>query len=173
MIVLPLASGPFFSLNNTDFVVVLGFLVFIGVLLYFRVPGRINAALDARAAAISKELDEARALREEAQTLLASFERKQKEVSDQAQSIIASAKSEAESALEAAKDDLQETIKRRLQAATDQIASAEQSAVREVRDRAVSVATQAAAAVIAQKMDGERSDKLIDDAIETVRARLH
>ena len=170
---LPLATGPFFSLNNTDFVVLLGFIIFVGVLLYFKLPARITGMLDNRAAAIRKELDDARELREEAQSLLASFERKQKEVSDQAANIVTAAKHEAESALEQAKEDLQETIARRLQAATDQIASAEQAAVREVKDRAVTVAIHAAAEVIAQRMSPETADVLIDKAIEDVRGKLH
>ena len=78
------ASGPFFSLGNTDFVVLLAFLLFIGVLVYFKVPGLLAGMLDKRAEGIQSELDEARALREEAQTILASYERKQKDVQEQA-----------------------------------------------------------------------------------------
>ncbi|MEO1321074.1 MAG: hypothetical protein AAFV30_10975, partial [Pseudomonadota bacterium] len=129
MLFLPLATGPFFSLNNTDFVVLLGFLAFAGILLYFKVPALLTGMLDKRAETIRTELDEARALREEAQTVLASFERKQKEVAEQAASIVTAAKTEAETALVQAKADLEVTMARRLAAAKDQIASAEQSAV--------------------------------------------
>ena len=76
------ASGPFLSLHNTNFVVLLAFILFIGVLVYYKVPGMLAAMLDKRADDIQSELDEARTLREEAQTLLASYERKQKEVHD-------------------------------------------------------------------------------------------
>ena len=86
------ASGPFFSLGNTDFVVLLGFLLFIGVLLYFKIPALLGGLLDKRAEGIRDELDEAKALREEAQTLLASYERKQKEVQEQADRIVEAAK---------------------------------------------------------------------------------
>src|SRR6056297_2143061 len=92
------AEGAFFSLSNTDFVVLIAFLLFIGVLVYYKVPGLLGRKLDERAEGIKSELDEARALREEAQTLLASYERKQKEVQDQAERIIAQAKEEANQA---------------------------------------------------------------------------
>jgi len=46
------ASGPFFSLRNTDFVVLLGFLLFLGVLVYFKVPQMLTGQLDKRAAGI-------------------------------------------------------------------------------------------------------------------------
>ena len=65
------ASGPFFSLHNTDFVVTLGFLLFIAVLFYFKVPSILGGMLDKRADGIKAELEEARALREEAQSLSA------------------------------------------------------------------------------------------------------
>ncbi|WP_246237269.1 ATP F0F1 synthase subunit B [Halovulum dunhuangense] len=170
---LPMATGPFFSLDNTDFVVLLGFLIFVGVLLYFGVPKLITSKLDARAEEIRNELDEARTMREDAQSLLAEFEKRKEEVSDQAASIVAAAKSEGESALAAAKADLEATMARRLNAATEQIASAEQAAVREVRDRAVAVAVKAAAEVIAQKMNATQADALIDKAIAEVKGKLH
>ena len=167
------ASGPFFSLANTDFVVTLGFIVFIAVLFYFKVPGMIGGALDNRAEGIQAELDEARALHEEARSLLASYERKQREVQGQAEAIVAAAKEDAVLAAEQAKVDLEKSIARRLAAAQDQIASAEASAVKEVRDQAIIVAVGAARDLIAKQMTAEAGNALIDDAIATVDAKLH
>lgn len=167
------ASGPFFSLGNTDFVVLIAFILFIAVLVYFKVPGMIGGMLDKRADEIKSDLDEARALREEAQTLLASYERKQQEVAEQADRIVAHAKEEANQAAEQAKLDLQDSIARRLAAAEDQIASAEASAVKEVRDTAVTVAVAAAGEAIAKQMNATAGNKLINDAIAEVEAKLH
>ena len=167
------ASGPFFSLGNTDFVVTLGFIVFIAVLFYFKVPGMIGGALDNRAEGIKSELDEARALHEEARSLLASYERKQREVQTQADAIVAAAKDDAALAAEQAKVDLEKSIARRLAAAQDQIASAEASAVKEVRDQAITVAVSAANAVLAKQMTAAQANKLIDAAIADVGEKLH
>lgn len=167
------ASGPFFSLGNTDFVVLLGFLLFIAVLIYFKVPGMLAGLLDKRAEGIQDELDEARQLREEAQTLLASYERKQREVQAQADRIIAHAKQESELAAEQAKAEIAQSITRRLAVAESQIASAEAAAIREVRDRAAAVAIAAARSVVAEQMTPASAGKLIDDAIADVGAKLH
>ena len=167
------ASGPFFSLGNTDFVVLLGFIVFIAVLFYFKVPGMIGGILDTRAAGIQSELDEARALHEESRSLLASYERKQREVQGLADAIVQAAKEDAVLAAEQAKVDLENSIVRRLAAAQDQIASAEASAVKEVRDRAITVAVSAAKAVLAKQMTAAQSNKLIDDSIADVSEKLH
>ncbi len=170
-----LAAGdkPFFSLANTDFVVLIAFLLFIGVLVYFKVPGLLMGLLDKRAETIKSELDEAKALREEAQTILASYERKQKEVAEQSERIIANAKKEAQAAAEQAKEDLKLSIERRLAGAEEQIASAEAAAVKQVRDRAVSVAIAAAADVVAAKTSAADQNKLVDAAIDEVKAKLH
>ena len=168
------ASGkPFFSLGNTDFVVTLAFLVFVGVLIYFKVPAKIGALLDGRAAQIKAELEEARSLREEAKALLASYERKQKDVQEQSERIVASAKEEAMAAAEQAKADLKSAIARRLAAAEDQIASAEASAIREVREKAIAVAVAAAGDVLAKQMTAEGAAASIDAAIAQVEAKLH
>ncbi|SLN18930.1 ATP synthase subunit b precursor [Roseovarius albus] len=167
------ASGPFFSLGNTNFVVLLAFLLFIAVLLKFNVPSLIGSLLDKRAEGIKSELDEARALHDEAKSLLASYERKQKEVQDQADRIVAQARSEAAEAAEQAKEDLKASIARRLQAAEDQIASAEANAVKEVRDRAISIAVSATKDVVAKKLTAADGNKLIDAAIGEVDAKLH
>ncbi|SIN75321.1 F0F1 ATP synthase subunit B [Vannielia litorea] len=167
------ASGPFFSLRNTNFVVLIAFLLFIGVLMFFKVPALIAGMLDKRAETIRAELEEARALREEAQTVLASFERKQAEVAEQAERIVAHAREEAKVAADVAKADLEKSIARRLAAADEQIASAEAAAVRSVRDRAVQVAVAAAGDLIAKQMGATEANKLIDNAIDEAGAKLH
>lgn len=167
------ASGPFFSLSNTNFIVSLSFIAFIGVLLYYKVPSILGGMLDKRANGIKSDIDEARALREEAQTLLASYERKQKEVQEQADRIVSAAKEEAGLAAEQAKEDLAQSITRRLAAAEDQIVSAQSAAIKDVRNQAVSIAVAAARDVIAKKMTAADGNALIDSAIAEVDAKLH
>ena len=167
------ATGPFFSLRNTDFIVTLAFLVFVGILVYFRVPQLVGGLLDKRAEGIRNDLAEARRLREEAQEIYASYERRQREVKTQADEIVANAKREAFAQADKAKADLEASIQRRLKAAEDQIASAEGDAVRAVRDSAVQTAVAAAGEVLRQQ--GAVSDRsaAIDAAINEVAQRLH
>lgn len=167
------AKGPFFSFANSDFVVLIAFTIFIGVLVYFKVPSLLGGMLDKRAEGIRSEIAEARKLREEAQIMLAEFERKQREVAEQSERIVAHAKEEAELAAEQAKADMELSLARRLRAAEDQIASAEASAVREVRDLAVNVAVAAARAVIAKQMTAADANRLIEASIGTVEEKLH
>jgi F-type H+-transporting ATPase subunit b len=167
------ASGPFFSLGNTDFVVLLAFLLFIAVLFYFKVPSLIGGMLDKRAEGIQTEIEEARKLREDAQSLLASYERKQKEVQEQADRIVATAKQEAVAAGEQAQADLAKSVERRLAAAEEQIDSAQSAAIKEVRDQAIQIAIAASRDIIGKQMTATDGNKLIDDGIAQVDAKLH
>ena len=167
------AAGGGISLKNTDFVVLLGLIVFIGILVYFKVPGMIGKMLDNRAKGIEAELNEARSLREEAQSLLASYERKQREVKEQADRIVAAAKEEAMIAAEQARADLEKSLARRMAAAEEQIASAQASAIKDVRDQSVVIAIAAAREVIAKQMTAAEGNALIDSAITEVEAKLH
>lgn len=167
------ASERFVSLGNTEFIVLLAFIVFIALLIYYKVPGMVAGMLDKRADGIKADLNEARALREEAQTILASYERKHKQVAEQAAHIVEHAKRESAQAAEAAKAELKASIGRRIAAAEEQIKSAEAAAVKEVRDTAIAVSIGAAQDLIAKQMTAGDGNKLIEDAIHDVETKLH
>ncbi|MGB0799582.1 MAG: F0F1 ATP synthase subunit B [Planktomarina sp.] len=167
------AGGQFLSLANTNFVVLISFVLFIALVLYLGVPKMLTKMLDDRAEGIKSDLDEAKSLREDAQALLASYEKKQAEVQAQADRIVAAAKAEASAAADQAKADIATSVARRLAAAQDQIASAQASAVKEVRDQAITVAMGAARDIIAKQMTATSGNSLIDDAITSVGDKLH
>jgi len=167
------ASGRFFSLYNTNFVVTVAFIGFVALVLYLGVPKMLGKMLDARADGIRSELEEARSLREEAKALLASYEKKQAEVQAQADRIVEAARVEAAAAAEQAKADIKNSVALRMVAAEDQIASAEASAIKDVRDEAIVVAVAAARDIIANQMTAADGNGLIDDAIDQVGTKLH
>jgi F-type H+-transporting ATPase subunit b len=169
-----LAAGDVFvSLKNTDFVVLIAFALFIAILLYYKVPSLVGKMLDGRADTIRNELEEARALRDEAQSLLASYERKQKEVQEQADRIVSQAKDEAAAAGAQAKADIKSSVARRLAGAQEQIEAVKAAAIKEIRNQAVTVAIGAANDILAKQMDAKGANALIDDAIAEVGAKLH
>ena len=163
----------FASFFNTNYVVLIGFILFLALLFYFNVPAMILKMLDDRAETIRSELDEARNLRDEAQAVLAAYERKSREVAEQSQRIIDHAREEARLAADAAKEDLKQSIARRLKAAEEQITSAEEKATRELRNRAVDVAIAAAAKILADSTTATEANKRIDAAIAEVESRVY
>ena len=134
-----------------EFWVAVAFVVFLAILVYYKVPALIAKALDERAEAIRKELDEARRLREEAQKLLADYQKKHRNVGQEADAIVEQARREAEAFAHETRACLKDTLERRTKLAEDKIARAEAQAVDEVRASAVEAAMAAAERILREK----------------------
>jgi len=156
-----------------EFWVALGFFLFIGVLAYFGIPQKMLAALDSRGARIKAELDDAKRLRDEAEALLAQYRRKRQEAEREADEIIAGARAEAERVAAEAKSRMEEFVARRSQVAEAKIAQAETQAVADVRAAAAEAAVAAAEKILTQSAKGEVADRLLNDGIRDVKAKLN
>ena len=146
--------------------------IFLLALLYFGIHKKIAGALDARADVIRSELDEARRLREEAQALLASYQRKQKEAEAQAEEIVKQARSDAENMATQARKDLAERLERRAAQAEAKIVNAEAQALGEVKAKAAYLAMDAAGYILRTKMSAAEKSKFIQDGIKQMGATL-
>jgi F-type H+-transporting ATPase subunit b len=159
--------------NNPLFWVLVAFLAFIALVLYYKVPAAITKMLDDRADAIRKELDEARKLREDAQALLADYQRKAREAEVEAQTIIDQAKREAEALAVDARKTLAESLERRSKIAEEKIARAESQALSEVRTAAVETAVTAARELLKTRASGTAGDALISQSIDELKGKLN
>ena len=160
-------------LATAEFWVAVSFVLFLGLVVYFGAHKKIAAALDARAARITKELDEAKRLRVEAEKVLADYRQKQGDAVKEAQAIVDLAKKEAEIMAAETRRSMQEQFDRRMKLAEDKIARAETEALREVREAAADAAVAAAQIVIAEKLSPETADKLVKQGIEALKGRLN
>lgn len=147
--------------------------IFLGIVFKAGVHKKIGESLDDRSDKIKNELDEARKLREEAQELLAEYQRKRKEAELEAEEIVEAAKREADLIAEDATQKTAEHVARRTAMAEQKIAAAEAQAVSDVRAAAVDLAVNAAEKIIAGKATGATADKLIKSSIAEVKARLN
>lgn len=160
-------------LATPEFWVLVSFILFIGLLVYLKVPAKVAAMLDERAARIARELDEARRLREEAQGLLAEYQRKRRDAEKEAEAIIAQAREEAEAFAVETRQRLSEMLERRVRIAEEKIAQAEVQAVKEVRSAAADLAVAAATRLIAEEVQGETADRLVEASIADLKNRLN
>ena len=158
---------------DPEFWVTVAFLLAVGIAVYFRVNAMIAGALDERAAKIRAELDEARRLREEAQQMLAQYQRKQRDALNEAEEIAARAREDAERLAAQGRRDLEAAIERRRQMAEEKIAQAEAKAVTEIRSAAVDVAMAATRQILTRQLTEQRRAELIDEAIQALPAKLH
>jgi F-type H+-transporting ATPase subunit b len=159
-------------LESPEFWVAIGFVVFV-VAAFRPIYRALARMLDARAAGIKAELDEAARLRDEAQQLLTEYQRKQREAVKEAEEILAQARDEAVRLQAEGRTNLEATLARREKMALDKIAQAEAQAVKEVRNEAVDIAVAAAERVLAKAVDAQRQAALVDQAIGELPAKLH
>lgn len=160
-------------IHNPEYWVLVAFLIFVGLLWRAGVPGIIGKSLDGRSEAIRNELDAARRLREEAQALLAEYQKKQRDAETEAKAIVDAAKREAEAMAADTVKTLTEQLQRRTKLAEDKIARAEAQAISEVRATAVDGALAASAKILSAKSVGATAANLVDASIADLRSKLN
>jgi F-type H+-transporting ATPase subunit b len=156
-----------------EFWVAVSFFLFLGVVAYFGLHKKIAAALDARATMIAKELEEAKHLRREAETVLADYRRKQGNAAKEVEAIIRLASKEAEELAAETRRSMAEHFERRMKLAEDKIARAETEALLEVRAAAADAAIAAAQSVIKAKLTPETADSLVTQGIAALKTKLN
>jgi F-type H+-transporting ATPase subunit b len=158
---------------GAEFWVAVAFLLFIGVILFKKVPGMVTGMLDEKAALIKKQLDEARSLRTEAEALLAQSQKEQKDAIRQVKEITTLAAEEAEIHAGETRASLSATIDRRSRMAQEKIAQGQAQAVKEVRDVVINVATEAARELIAEALKTTQKTAIVNDSISNLDNRIH
>ncbi len=147
------------DLNDPAFWAFVGLLIFIGVIIYMKVPATITKSLDDRATKITSELAAAEALRKEAEAKLVEVQKRAAEAEVEAKQIVEMARREADQLATAAAAALTERIALREKLAQERIARAEADAIRDVKLAAVETASRAAAAIMSEQLAGKAGDE--------------
>jgi F-type H+-transporting ATPase subunit b len=158
---------------EAEFWVAVAFVAFIGMLGYIGVHTRLLKGIDERRERIKSELDEARRLKAEAEALLATYRRRQQEAEREAETIVASAKGEAERLAAEAEAKIEEFIARHTKMAENKIAQAEAQALADVRAAAAEVAVAAAEAILSRTVKDKVADDLLAKGIADFKAKLN
>ena len=148
-------------------------LLFVALIVYLKVPAMVGGALDARAKEIADELDAARHLRDEAQSLLASYQRRTANAEKEVEDIVEQARAEAARFSSEMQASLAAQAERRTRMVEEKIARAEAQAIQEVRAAAVDAAITAARSLISTQLSPEKARELIVQSIQDVRSKLH
>jgi F-type H+-transporting ATPase subunit b len=158
---------------EAEFWVAVAFVLFIGVLGYFRAHKLLLKSIDDRRERIEAEFDEARRLKAEAEALLATYRRKQQEAEQEAQAIVAGARTEGERLAAEAEAKIEEFVVRRTKMAENKIAQAEAQALADVRSAAAEVAVAAAKTILTRTVRDKVADNLVAKGIEDFKGKLN
>jgi len=163
----------FYNIAEPELWVAVGLILFIAVAIYAGAHKLVFAALDAKAAKIQSELDEATRLRTEAEALLKQIRAEKAEAEAQAAEMLRAAEADARVMEADARVKLEETLARRQDLAERRIAQAEAQASADVKAAAADLAARAAEQILTARVSGQKSDPLLDAAIAQIGARLN
>ena len=160
------------SLDNTDFVVLISFLIFVGVLVYFKVPAIVASFLDKRSADIQNEIDKASEILEEAKEILSSIEADHKRTSETIEQMVMTAKDRAGEEEEKAKKQIEELMKSKLISAEGQVKSNERKILEEIEARAIDLSIEKVRAKLSKSLSGNGYDKYFNASIQSIEKGL-
>ena len=167
------ADIPLISLNNTNFVVTIAFLAFIGIVLYLKVPTKVNGLLDDRSTTIKEEIEGANKILEESKSLLAELEREHKQNIEKAQKIISDAETEAKRMLSDSKKEIRHSVERKVKLAEEQIKATEASVIKSIKDRAIDNSVLLAEQQLSIQATSKANNLIIDKSIEQIKKSLN
>lgn len=159
-------------LLEAEFWVAVAFVIFMAVV--WKVGGfsAMTGGLDRRASRVRSELDEAKRLREEAAAVLADYKRRRSDAEKEAETIVSSAREEAERAAAEGHRKLDDFLARRTKAAETKIAQAEAQAEAQVRAAAAEAAVRVSETILRERMQGEAAQGLIRSSLGEIRTRM-
>ncbi len=160
------------SLDNTDFVVLISFLIFVGILVYFKVPAIIAAFLDKRADDIQSEIEKANEILEEAKKILSSIEADHIRTSETIEQMVATAKARAAEEEEKAKKYIEELMKNKLTSAEGQVKSSERKILEEIEERAIDLSIEKVRINLSKSLSGTDYDKHFEDSVQSIEKGL-
>ena len=160
------------SLDNTDFVVLISFLIFVGVLIYFKVPSIVGAFLDKRSNDIQSEIEKASEILEEAKKILSSIEADHKRTSETIGQMVETARSRAGEEEEKAKKNIEELMKNKLISAEGQVMSNERKILEEIEDRAIDLSIEKVRMKLSKSLSSSDYDNQFDASIQSIEKGL-
>ena len=161
-------SKKMFSLDNTDFVVLISFLIFVGVLIYFKVPSVVAAFLDKRSDDIQNEIEKASEILEEAKKILSSIEADHIRTSETIQLMVKTARDRAGEEEEKAKKYIDELMKNKLVSAEGQVKSNERKILEDIEERAIDLSIEKVRAKLNTGLSNSDYDKHFEASMQSI-----
>ena len=165
-------SKKMFSLDNTDFVVLISFLIFVGVLIYFKVPSIIAAFLDKRSDDIHNEIEKAGEILEEAKKILSSIESDHIKTTETIEQMVTTAKLRAGDEEDKAKKQIEELMKNKLVSAEGQVKSNERKIIEEIEQRAIDLSVEKVRVKLSKSLSGDDYERYFTSSIKSVEKGL-
>ena len=157
---------------DATFWVAISFILFIGLLVYFKIPQKVNEILNSLISNIKNEIDESEKLRNEAKTLLDSSQTKLDDASNEAKKITDQAKKDSEKLIIELNDRFHKTSEIKKNLAENKINQMKESAIKEIKDTSIKIAVDSVKKIITTSVDKSKLDALFQKNLDETKEEL-
>ena len=157
---------------DATFWVAVSFVIFFGVLIYFKIPQNINNLLGKMIVEIKNEIDESEKLRTESKELLDNTQSKLNSVSVESKKIIDQAKSESDKLVIDMNDKFHKSSEIKKNLAKSKISQMKESAIKEIKDTSIKIAVNSVKKIITTSVDKSKLDNLFEKNLEEAKSEL-
>ena len=157
---------------DATFWVTISFFIFLGILIYFKIPQKIKETLEQNILNIKNQLTEAEKLREDAKNILAEHEKKISNSKKEVKDMIDKANEDAEKNILRTNEEFHKLMENRKKGAEDRITQLKNQAVKDIKNASVKIAIESVEKLIKNSLDKSKLDKIYTSSIEETKLAL-
>ena len=157
---------------DATFWVMISFFIFIGLLIYFKIPQKIKITLEENINSIKNQVDEANKLKEDAKNILTEQEKKISNSKAEVKQMINKASGEAERNVIKTNQDFHNLMESRKKSAEERIKQLKNQAIKDIKNASVKIAIESVEKLIKNSMDKSKLDKIYSSSIEETKLAL-
>ena len=157
---------------DAAFWVAISFFIFLGVLVYFKIPQKIKDALEANILNIKNQINEAEKLKEEAKNILSEHEIKISNSKNQVKSMIDKAIEESEKNIIRTNEEFYKTMENRKKNAEERIKQMKNQALKDIKNTSIKIAIESVEKLLKNSIDKSKLDKIYLSSIEETKLAL-
>jgi len=157
---------------DATFWVAISFFIFVGLLLYFKIPSKIRNTLDENIKQIKKQVDESEKLKEEAKNKLAEYEKKIVGSKSDVKKMISDANDQAEKNMIKSNEIFHNQLEIRKKNTEEKIKQLKSQAIKDVKNASINIAFESIEKLMLNSLDKSKLDKIYKESIEETKLAL-
>ena len=157
---------------DATFWVAISFVIFLGVLIYFKIPQKVIDALNENINSIKNEVDNAESLKEESKNILSDYEKKISNAKNEIKQMIDTATEEAEKTVLKTNDEFHVLMENRKKNTEDRIKQMKNQASKDIKKASVKISIQSVEILLKNSLDKSKLSKIFTSSIEETKSAL-
>jgi len=157
---------------DATFWVTVSFFIFLGILVYFKIPQKIKNLLDQNILTIKNQINEAEELKEDAKNILIEHEKKISNSKREVQNMIDKANEEAEKNVIRVNQEFYRVMENRKKNAEEKIKQLKNQATKDIKNASVKIALESVEKLIKNSLNKSKLDKIYSSSIEETKLAL-